>query len=65
MSGTRLFSARSLIVCFALLTPVALLPDSGVAQEADAPVNASDHPLLRAFSWRNIGPFGQGGARPR
>ena len=73
MSGTRLFSAlsmvtvgshaglRSLIVCFALLAPLALLPGSALAQDADTPVNASDHPLLRAFSWRNIGPFGQGG----
>ncbi|MYF62630.1 MAG: hypothetical protein F4179_13375, partial [Gammaproteobacteria bacterium] len=61
MSGTRLFSARSLIVCFALLAPLALLRGSALAQDADTPVNASDHPLLRAFSWRNIGPFGQGG----
>ena len=56
-----LASPRSLAVCFALLAPLALLPSSALAQDADAPVNASDHPLLRAFSWRNIGPFGQGG----
>ena len=61
MSGTRLFSARSLAVCFAMVAPLLLLPGNAPAQDADAPVNASDHPLLRAFSWRSIGPYGQGG----
>ncbi len=73
MSGTRLFSARllvtvgspaclrSLAVCFALVAPLLLLPGDGAAQDGDAPVNASDHPLLRPFSWRSIGPYGQGG----
>lgn len=61
MSGTRLFSARSLAVCFALVASLLLLPGHGSAQDADAPVNASDHPLLRPFSWRSIGPYGQGG----
>ncbi len=61
MSGTRLFSARLLAVCFALVAPLFLLPDDASAQDADAPVNASDHPLLRPFSWRSIGPYGQGG----
>ena len=61
MSGTRLFSARSPIVWIALLAPLAPPPGNALAQDADAPVNASDHPLLRAFSWRSIGPYGQGG----
>ena len=61
MSRTRLFSARSLAVCFALVAPLLLLPGDGAAQDADAPVNASDHLLLRPFSWRSIGPYGQGG----
>ena len=61
MSGTRLFSVRSLVVCVALLASLALLPGNGLAQDAAATVNASDHALLRPFSWRSIGPFGQGG----
>ena len=73
MSGTRLSSARllvtvgspaclrSLAVCFALVAPLLLLPGDIAAQDGDAPVNASDHPLLRPFSWRSIGPYGQGG----
>ena len=32
------------------------------AQEAEeSVVNQSDDPILRAFSWRSVGPFGQGG----
>ena len=61
MSGTRLLSVRSLVVCVALLASLALLPGNGLAQDAAATVNASDHPLLRPFSWRSIGPYGQGG----
>ena len=67
MSGTRLSSVhsltpvRSLVLFCALVVPVVLLPGDGLAQDAAAAVNASDHPLLRAFSWRSIGPFGQGG----
>ena len=72
MSGTRLSSVhsltpvrsraclRSLVLFVALLAPTFLLPGDGFAQDAAA-VNASDHPLLRAFSWRSIGPYGQGG----
>ncbi len=59
MSGSRLFSVRSVAICAALLAPLALLPGTALAQ--DTPVNASDHPLLRPFSWRSIGPYGQGG----
>ena len=33
------------------------------AQDTEGPeiVNQSDHPLLRPFRWRSIGPVGQGG----
>ena len=67
MFGTRLSSVhsltpvRSLVLFLALVAPVVLLPGDGLAQDAAATVNASDHPLLRAFSWRSIGPYGQGG----
>ena len=63
MSGTRLFSARlrPLTLCAALLAFLTPLPGIATAQAPPTPVNASDHPLLQAFSWRTIGPFGQGG----
>ena len=32
-----------------------------VAQQSEDPINASDHPLLKPFRWRSIGPVGQGG----
>ena len=62
MFRTRYPSPRSPAALFALLAGAAFVPLASVAQEADAPaVNASDDPLLRSFSWRSIGPFGQGG----
>ena len=62
MPRKRYPALRSPAAAFALLAAAALLPPAGLAQEADAPaVNPSDHPLLRPFSWRSIGPFGQGG----
>ena len=61
MSGTRIFPARSPIIWIALLALLAPPPGNALAQNAPTPVNASDHPLLRAFSWRSIGPYGQGG----
>ena len=59
-TGT-LAGLRSLAVRLALVAPTLLLPGVGAAQGADTPVNASDDPLLRVFSWRSIGPYGQGG----
>ena len=45
-----------------LLAATALTPRAALAQEAEEPlVNQSDDPILRAFSWRQIGPYGQGG----
>ena len=62
MSGIRGPSLPSLAMSIALLATATLVPGTGFAQDADAPVvNQSDDPLLRAFSWRSIGPFGQGG----
>ena len=49
---------------FALIACAALAPSPAAAQDGDeAPtrVNQSNHPLLSAFSWRSVGPFGQGG----
>ena len=54
----RLRLSRASVALFAFLT---LLPVDASAQDTPTPVNASDHPLLQAFSWRTIGPFGQGG----
>ena len=62
MSGIRGPSLLSLAMSIALLATATLVPGTGSAQDADAPaVNQSDDPLLRAFGWRSIGPFGQGG----
>ena len=62
MSRTRYPSPRSRAASLALLAAAALVPSHGLAQDAGAPaVNPSGHPLLRPFSWRSIGPFGQGG----
>ena len=45
-----------------LLASTAVTPHTAFAQEAEEPmVNQSDDPILRAFSWRQIGPYGQGG----
>ena len=66
-AGVPLGGARSLALVHALLLGLmllaleVLLPGNAAAQDADTPVNASDHPLLRTFSWRSIGPYGQGG----
>ena len=72
MFGSRnLFLARTparyplVSLGFAALAAAALasIPTSAHAQNQDdaPPVNQSDDPLLRAFSWRSVGPFGQGG----
>ena len=56
MSGIRAALALT------ILAASALMPRAVVAQEADELlVNQSDDPILRAFSWRSVGPFGQGG----
>lgn len=46
------------------LAPAALVltPRAAAAQEAEEPsVNQSDGPVLRAFAWRSVVPFGHGG----
>ena len=51
------------LIAFALAPCATLLPTTTAsAQDEEAPaVNQSGHPLLRAFSWRSVGPYGQGG----
>ena len=65
MSGCRSTSPLQTLAIFsmALATALTTLPATASAQEEDDPprVNQSGHPLLSAFSWRSIGPFGQGG----
>ncbi len=68
MSAVRRFPTRMFIrfagaaFAFALLASVALAPRAVPAQNPEEPlVNQSDDPVLRAFSWRSVGPFGQGG----
>ncbi len=61
MSEPRFVPLRSSAARLALLAFLVPLPGAASAQYADPPVNASDHPSLRPFSWRSIGPFGQGG----
>ncbi len=56
---TRLTTAA---FALAILATTAFAPRAAFAQEAEEPlVNQSDDPILRAFSWRQIGPYGQGG----
>ena len=56
---TRLTTAA---FALAILAITAFTPRAALAQEAEEPlVNQSDDPILRAFSWRQIGPYGQGG----
>ena len=59
MSSVR--RLRGLAIAFVALSWS--LPVPGQTQEADEGeiVNQSDHPLLRPFRWRSIGPIGQGG----
>ena len=65
MSGRRPTSSlRTLaLASMALAVAAAVIPTAASAQQDEdpPPVNQSDHPLLSAFSWRSIGPFGQGG----
>ena len=59
-----MYAVRVTPAAFALtlLAAIALTPRAAIAQEANEPlVNQSDDPVLRAFSWRQIGPYGQGG----
>ncbi len=59
-----MYAVRVTPAAFALtlLAAIALTPRAAIAQEAEEPlVNQSDDPILRAFSWRQIGPYGQGG----
>ena len=59
-----MYAVRVTPAAFALtlLAAIALTPRAAIAQEANEPlVNQSDDPILRAFSWRQIGPYGQGG----
>ena len=55
------------VVATAVFASVALVPRAVPAQNSPAQnpeeplVNQSDDPVLRAFSWRSVGPFGQGG----
>lgn len=51
---------RSPILLSTALAACTLLPSLATAQNGDA-VNGTDHPLLRDFRWRSIGPTGQGG----
>ena len=46
---------------FAVLATAAFPPTPIHAQGNTPLVNQSDDPLLRGFSWRSVGPFGQGG----
>lgn len=49
-------------LALALLTVSTLTPRAAFAQEDGEPlVNQTDNPILRAFSWRSVGPYGQGG----
>ena len=49
-------------LAFGLVATTALPPTSAHAQDDDTQlVNQSDDRLLRGFSWRSVGPFGQGG----
>ncbi len=69
MSGIRAALARPFAraipfaaLALAILAATALTPRVTFAQADDEPlVNQSDDPILRAFSWRSVGPFGQGG----
>ncbi|MYC90674.1 MAG: hypothetical protein F4X15_04325 [Gemmatimonadetes bacterium] len=59
-----MYAVRVTPAAFALtlLAATALTPRPAIAQEANEPlVNQSDDPILRAFAWRQIGPYGQGG----
>jgi photosystem II stability/assembly factor-like uncharacterized protein len=44
-----------------LVALVATPPAAGAQEQDPLVVNQSDHPLLRPFRWRSIGPIGQGG----
>ena len=66
MFGNRnLFPARpaTATLALAILAAATLPPTQAQAQDEDNTplVNQSDDPLLRAFTWRSVGPFGQGG----
>lgn len=50
------------LVPTALAAAFLAAPSPSLAQDADEPViNATAHPMLRGFTWRSIGPVGQGG----
>jgi len=58
----RRLSFRSLVAVLAVLVgPAATMGPLAAQEDADEVVNAPDHPLLRGFRWRSIGPTGQGG----
>ena len=55
-------AATTLAAATAFVALAAALPTPVLAQDPVAPdVNRSEDPRLRAFKWRAIGPFGQGG----
>ncbi len=50
------------ILILGLLALTALAPPAAARQDGDnSTINGTDHPLLRPFRWRSIGPAGQGG----
>ena len=62
MSGNRGAFGHLLSLVVVVFVFVSGRPAPVQAQAVDEPlVNQSDDPLLRAFTWRSIGPFGQGG----
>ena len=56
-------SRSATLVFIGLMLAAVAPPVPTVSQEADTqePIHTPDHPLLRAFRWRSIGPAGQGG----
>lgn len=54
--GRFLFRSTTLLALMLLATPA-----TGQEAGGEMMVNATDHPLLRDFRWRSIGPTGQGG----
>ena len=57
-----MFRASRLVLPALLAAALVAAPNPSLAQEADASViNAPTNPVLNGFTWRSIGPIGQGG----